>query len=209
MIEGQIWGLVGRLPIGLILDQMDRKALARVETLLAAPLGRADRLAAYGVLALARLRQEAFPAARHAADTALAPPADHPPLSYYSLHALAGIAEVYLTLCDEGDLMGLPEERGNSWPAPGRPSQRRTASPVSSLSGAASLVAPGPVRLAGRAARSGPGRRGAALAAATHLAMPDEQGLAHYEIGRTPGRSRPPPAPDAGRRPVYSLGRGP
>jgi class 3 adenylate cyclase/tetratricopeptide (TPR) repeat protein len=184
VVEGQVWGLVGRLPIGLILDQLDRKALARVETLLAAPLGRADRLAAYGALALARLRQEAFPAARHTADTALALLAAHPPLSYHSLHALAGIAEVYLTLCDEG-YYGTAAERthllARARPAVGALHSFARIFPIGApqawlRQGQYDWLAEQPGLARAAWARS--------LAAARPLAMPYEQGLAHYEIGR-------------------------
>jgi hypothetical protein len=184
VVEGQVWGLAGRLPIGLILDQLDRKALARVEVLLAEPLERADRLGAYGALAQARLRQEAFPAARQAADLALHLIAERPPLSYYSLHALAGIAEVYLTLC-EGGYYGTPEERAHLLARAGQVGAAlhcftRTfpiGAPQAWLrQGQHDWLADRPAAAHAAWTRS--------LAAAHDLAMPYEQGLAHYELGR-------------------------
>jgi tetratricopeptide (TPR) repeat protein len=184
VVEGQLWGLVGRLPIGLILDQLDRTALARVEALLAAPLGRADRLGAGGALALARLRQEAFPAACRAADTALGLINERPPLTYSSLHALAGVAEVYLALA-EGGGYGTPGERVSLLD--------RAAQACAALHAFARVFPIGaPQAWLRRGLAHWLNDRPAAaraawqrsLATAERLAMPYEQGLAHYELGR-------------------------
>ncbi len=184
VVEGQVWGLVGRLPIGLILDQLDRKALARVEILLAEPLGRADRLGAYGALARARLRQEAFPAARLAADTALHLLIERPPLTYYSLQALAGVAEVYLALW-EGGYYGASTAQAQI-----QASAEQACAALHHLAGVFPIAAPQAWLwqgvydwLAARPARAEESWQ-QSLAAAARLGMPYEQGLALYEIGR-------------------------
>jgi hypothetical protein len=43
VVDGQVWGLVGRMPILLILDYLDSKTLARAAGLLAEPLSRSAR----------------------------------------------------------------------------------------------------------------------------------------------------------------------
>jgi hypothetical protein len=184
VVEGQVWGLVGRLPIGLILDQLDRTALARVETLLAAPLARADRLAAYGALALARLRQEAFPAAQQAADTALHLIDERPPLTYYSLHALAGVAEVYLAL-GEGGYYGTPDERASLLARAAQACAGLHAfARVFPIGGPQAWLRLGLVHWLSDRPADAQAAWQRSLATAEGLAMPYEQGIAHYELGR-------------------------
>ena len=184
VVEGQVWGLVGRMPILLILDYLDSKTLRRAGALLAEPLSRSDVLMVWESLARAWLRRGDPARAREAADAAAELIAAAPPITHHAIHACAGVAEVYLALWEAGLFAGPADERRL------RRAIRRACTALHALARVFPIAAPPAWRqqglyewLAGRPTTAARAWR-RSLAAAESLAMPYEQALTHYELGR-------------------------
>jgi class 3 adenylate cyclase/tetratricopeptide (TPR) repeat protein len=178
-ILGKIWYLMpqGRTDVAV-------KELQEATRLLAGRGSRADEIVIYGVLALAYLRRQDEEQARLAARRAASLIAESRPTAAYTLEGYAGVTEVYLNLWMAGDH------------AAARPAQQARAA-LRRLAGTFPTARPRAWLYEGLAAYH-VGRRRRAVAAwtrslktAERLAMPYEQGRAHYELGR----HRPPGYP--------------
>ncbi len=204
----QVYGLLGHARCLLPLDRVNEAAalLEKAQALLERNLGRVEEIYAYGTLALARLRQGQPQLAREAADKAAQLIAQSRPISYNLVYAYAGVTEVYLSLWESGPILMSNFQR-TALGTQALDSESRLSGFVSetlSLKSSA-LQACKALRefaqvfpigrpsawicqgvydwLAGEKAQAlGNWRRG--LQAAERLAMPYEQGLAHFEIGR-------------------------
>jgi tetratricopeptide (TPR) repeat protein len=171
-ILGKIWYLMpqGRTDIAL-------KELQEATRLLAGRGARADEIVIYGVLALAYLRRQDQEQARQAAHRAASLIAQSRPTAAYTLEGYAGVTEVYLNLWMAGD------------PTAARPAGKARAA-LRRLARTFPTARPRAWLYEGLAAHhAGHQRRALAawhksLKAAERLAMPYEQGRAHYELGR-------------------------
>jgi len=145
--------------------------------LLAGRGSRSDEILADGVLALAYLRRRDQERARLTARRAARLIAQAQPTAVHIFEGYAGVAEVYLSLWEAGD------------PAAARPARQACAA-LRQYARAIQIARPRAWLWQGlRAHLSGHHRRALkawdkSLAAAERLAMPCEQGRAHYQIGR-------------------------
>jgi tetratricopeptide (TPR) repeat protein len=152
-------------------------ALDEVITLLGDTVGRADEIFAYGFLALAHARRHELERARQAADRAARLIAQSRPMAVHPLEGYAAVAEVYLTLWEANDHQAA------------RPAQQACAA-LRRLARVFPIAQPRAWLWQGsvewRAGRPKCARQAwqKSLAAAERLAMPYQQGLAHYELGR-------------------------
>jgi tetratricopeptide (TPR) repeat protein len=171
-ILGKIWYLMpqGRTDIAI-------KELQEATRLLAGRGSRADEIAIYGVLALAHLRRQDEEQAQLAAHRTASLIAQSRPTAAYTLEGYAGVTEVYLGLWMAGDH------------AAARPAQQARAA-LRRLARTFPTARPRAWLYEGLAAHH-VGRRRRAVAAwnkslktAERLAMPYEQGRAHYELGQ-------------------------
>jgi tetratricopeptide (TPR) repeat protein len=147
-------------------------------------LDQSGQMRAYAILALARLRRGEAHLAREAADRALAAILNTPPTSCWTLEGYAGAAETYLSLI---------ETRANRSPAERRALAKFARQAIGALRQFARVFPIGQPRawlfqgfydwLDGKPAKARQAwRKG--LAAAQKLAMPYDEALAHFEIGR-------------------------
>jgi class 3 adenylate cyclase/tetratricopeptide (TPR) repeat protein len=171
-ILGKIWYLMpqGRTDLAI-------KELQEATRLLAGRGSRTDEIVIYGVLALAYLRRQDEQQARLAAHRAAGLIAQSRPTAAYMLEGYAGVTEVYLDLWMAGDQTAA------------RPAQQARAA-LGRLARTFRTARPRAWLYEGLAAHH-VGRRRRAVAAwnkslnmAERLAMPYEQGRAHYELGR-------------------------
>jgi predicted ATPase/class 3 adenylate cyclase len=171
-ILGKIWYLMpqGRTDIAI-------KELQEATRLLAGRGSRADEIVIYGVLALAHLRRQDTEQARLAAHRAASLIAQSRPTAAYTLEGYAGVTEVYLDLWMAGDH------------AAARPAQQARAA-LRRLARTFPTARPRAWLYEGLVANHLRRRRRAvaawtkSLKTAERLAMPYEQGRAHYELGR-------------------------
>jgi hypothetical protein len=158
--------------------------LQAVTELLAGRGSRADEIFTDGLLALACLRRHDEERARLAAQRAARLIAQSQPFTVHILEGYAGVAEVYLSLWEAGDHDAA------------RPARQACAA-LRQYARAIPIARPRAWLWQGLGAHlSGHHRAGLAawrksLAAAERLAMPCEQGRAHYQ----PGRHLPPGDP--------------
>jgi class 3 adenylate cyclase/tetratricopeptide (TPR) repeat protein len=151
--------------------------LQEATELLAGRGSRADEILTDGVMALACLRRHDEERARLAAQRAARLIAQAQPGAVHSFEGYASVAEVYLSLWEAGDH------------AAARPARQACAA-LRQYARAIPIARPRAWLWQGLGAHlSGHHRRGLAawrksLAAAERLAMPCEQGRAHYQIGR-------------------------
>ena len=171
-ILGKIWYLMpqGRTDLAI-------KELQEATRLLAGRGSRTDEIIIYGVLALAHWRRRDEEQAQLAAHRAARLIAQSRPTAAYMLEGYAGVTEVYLDLWMAGDQTAARPARQ------ARAALRRFARTFRTARPRAWLYE-------GLAAHH-VGRRRRAVAAwnkslnmAERLAMPYEQGRAHYELGR-------------------------
>ncbi len=182
-IPGQVWGLTGRLwsllPSG-ILDE----TVPLLEAMPTGHLSHADRICIHSALAQTYLRKRDTARARQSAGLAAQLILQTPPTSQYSFPGYVGLAEVYLTLW---------ENSGDEPPAE-RVALRKLAGQTCRVLHQFARVFPagrphawlwqglydwqaGKPQNAYRAWQK-------SIAYAEELAMPYEQGLAYYELGR-------------------------
>jgi tetratricopeptide (TPR) repeat protein len=172
VILARVWCLMpqGRMDIAV-------NELHEATTMLAGRGARADEILAYGVLALAQLRRQEEQQARLAAQRAASLIAQSRPAAAYLLEGYAGVAEVYLDLWVAGD------------PTAARPARQARAA-LRRFARTFPTARPRAWLFEGLAAHHvGHQRRALAawhksLKTAERLAMPYEQGRAHYELGR-------------------------
>jgi hypothetical protein len=154
--------------------------LQEATELLAGRASRADEILSDGVLALACLRRHDQEQARLVARQAARLIAQAQPTAVHIFEGYASAAEVYLRLWEAGD---------HAAARPARPARQACAA-LRQYARAIPIARPRPWLWQGLGAHlSGHHRRGLAawrksLAAAERLAMPCEQGRAHYQIGR-------------------------
>ena len=168
----EVWYLMlqGRMDVAVL-------RLQEATELLAGRDSRADEILTYGFLALACLRRHDQEHARLAARRAARLIAQSQPTAVHIFEGYASVAEVYLSLWEAGDH------------AAARPARQACAA-LRQYARTFPIARPRAWLYQGRAAHlSGHHRRGLAawrksLAAAERLAMPCEQGRAHYQIGR-------------------------
>jgi tetratricopeptide (TPR) repeat protein len=168
----EVWYLMlqGRMDVAV-------QRLQEATELLAGRDSRADEILTDGVLALAYLRRHDEEQARLAARRAARLIAQSQPVALHIFEGYASVAEVYLSLWEAGDH------------AAARPARQACAA-LRQYVRAFPIARPRARLCQGLAAHlSGHDRRGLAawrksLAAAERLAMPCEQGRAHYQIGR-------------------------
>jgi eukaryotic-like serine/threonine-protein kinase len=151
--------------------------LQQATELLSGPGSRADEILAYGQLALAYLRRQDEERARLAAQQAAGLIAQSQPVAVYILEGCAGVAEVYLSLWAAGDRTAERQARQACM------ALRRFARPFPIARPRAWLCRGLAAYLTGQRRRALAAWR-ESLATAERLAMPYEQGRAHYELGR-------------------------
>jgi class 3 adenylate cyclase/tetratricopeptide (TPR) repeat protein len=180
-VQHQVWGLLGRAECRLRAGRLDEAArlLEAALALLTGHPDQAEQLRAYGLLAVARLREGDAESAQQAAQAATRLIAKfRAPTAHYLLEGYAGVAEVYLSLWETG--------QGSS------DTRRAALQACRALRGFARVFRIGKPRarlwqgrlaqLRGRASRAQAAWR-ASLAAAERLGMPFEAALAHFELG--------------------------
>jgi tetratricopeptide (TPR) repeat protein len=138
---------------------------------------RADEIVIYGMLALAHLRRHDQEQARLAAQRAASLIAESRPAAAYLLEGHAGVTEVYLNLWIAGDHAAARPARQ------ARAAMRRFARTFPTARPRAWLYQGLAAHHAGRHRRALAAWH-RSLKAAERLAMPYEQGRAHYELGR-------------------------
>jgi eukaryotic-like serine/threonine-protein kinase len=172
VILARIWYLMpqGRTDLAI-------KELQEATRLLAGRGSRTDEIIIYGVLALAHWRRQEEEQARRAAQQAASLIAQSRPTAAYILEGYAGVTELYLDLWMAGDQTAA------------RPAQQARAA-LRRFARTFLTARPRAWLYEGLAAHH-LGRRRRAIAAwhkslrtAERLAMPYEQGRAHYELGR-------------------------
>lgn len=187
-VQAQTWGLIGQVENMLPQGQNERAMtlLSEAEALLAENFdrARAEEIWAYALLALVALRCDQRPLARHSIATAAQLMGQVPPTAIYALAGYAGVAEVYLTLWEMRSYQSYAEQQELVQAA------RRACLALNSFGRAFPVVCPRARLWQGLYAWLGGQPQRAhklwqqSLAAANMLAMPYEQGRAHYEIGR-------------------------
>ena len=175
----QGWGLSGQADSILPLGQLaESSALAERAAQFASD--RTVETSVYGSLAISRLRQYQWDAARQTADRTAALLAQSPPVLFITLDAYAGVAEVYLTLWAQQ--RNQPEARVL---------QARARAALGALGSYARVFPIGRPRIAlfrGRYAWQTGNTHAAthewqrSLAAASRLQMDYDQALAHVEL---------------------------
>jgi tetratricopeptide (TPR) repeat protein len=138
---------------------------------------RADEILAYGLLALAYLRRQDEEHARLAAQRAASLIAQSQPVAIHILEGYAAVAEVHLSLWAAGDHTAVRPARQAC------AALRRFARPFPFARPRAWLCRGQAAYLTGQRRRALAAWR-KSLATAERLAMPYEQGRAHYELGR-------------------------
>ncbi|MCI0455378.1 MAG: AAA family ATPase [Gemmataceae bacterium] len=175
------WGLNGQAEGTLRLSPGEDRVIGYLEEALAVYADNIDRISetsTYGLLAIARWRRGEGERARQAAEAGARIIAQSGrPNGYYAREGYAGVAQVYLALWEAGD----------------RPCAEPAREACAALHRYASIFPIGRPRawlcqgladwLAGRPGRAHRAWR-RSLEAARQLAMPYEEGLAHYEAGR-------------------------
>jgi tetratricopeptide (TPR) repeat protein len=151
--------------------------LQQATELLAGRDSRADEILAYGQLALAHLRRQDQERARLAAKHAASLIAESQPVAIYVLEGYAAITEVYLSLWAAGDRTAVRPARQACI------ALRRFARPFPFARPRAWLCRGQAAYLSGQRRRALAAWR-KSLALAERLAMPYEQGRAHYELGQ-------------------------
>ena len=193
------WGLSGQAESKLPLGRIDEAAGLLVRAL-ALPVEVADYstdISCYGLLAVARLRQGQSQAALQAADTATPLTTQSSPTAFSAFEGYAGIAEVYLRLWEAQLATKLASPFGQKLSLPPdihvdelKAKSQRACRILRHFARVFPIARPrawlwqgmydwlvGKPRPAYRAWQK-------SLATAKQLAMPYEEGLAHYEIGR-------------------------
>jgi class 3 adenylate cyclase/tetratricopeptide (TPR) repeat protein len=171
--QAQTWALLGRTENILLTDLADKAIVSWEEAaeLLPQHTGFGEKIWAYGLLALTRLRLGQTQLALEAADYTANLISQTRPTSFYSLPGYAGVAEVYLALQEERKARRackelhqfarvLPVGKPRAWLMQGRYEW-----------------------LTGHPAKAQKAWK-KALQWAERLAMPYEQGLAYYEIAQ-------------------------
>jgi tetratricopeptide (TPR) repeat protein len=177
----QAWGLNGQAEGALWLGQDSDEVIGHLEAALAIFADNIDRISetsTHGLLAVAHLRSGRLEQARQAADAAARLIAQSGrPNGYYALEGYAGVAQVRLALWEAGD---------ETLSAP----SRRACADLHRYAAIFAIGRPRAWLCQGLAdwltGRTGPARRAwrRSLEAARQLAMPYEEGLALYELGR-------------------------
>jgi tetratricopeptide (TPR) repeat protein len=172
VILGKIWYLMpqGRTDIAI-------KELQEATRLLAGRGSRTDEIIIYGVLALACWRRRDEEQARRAAQQAASLIAQSRPTAAYMLEGYAGVTEVYLDLWMAGDQSAAQPARQ------ARAALRRFARTFATARPRAWLYEGLAAHHVGRKRRAAAAWN-KSLRTAERLAMPYEQGRAHYELGR-------------------------
>jgi class 3 adenylate cyclase/tetratricopeptide (TPR) repeat protein len=178
-ILGKIWHLMPQGRTDLAVEE-----LQEATRLLAGRGSRTDEIIIYGVLALAHWRRQEEEQARWAAQRAAGLIAQSRPTAAYMLEGYAGVAEVYLDLWMAGDLTAAsPAQQALA-------TLRRFARTFRTARPRAWLYEGLAAHHAGRE-RHAVAAWSRSLKAAERLAMPYEQGRAHYELGRHLPRDLP------------------
>jgi class 3 adenylate cyclase/tetratricopeptide (TPR) repeat protein len=151
--------------------------LQQATELLAGCGSRADEIVAHGQLALAYLRRQDKERGRLAAQRAASLIAQSHPAAVHILEGYASVAEVYLSLWAAGDRTAVRPARQAC------AALRRFARPFPIARPRAWLCRGLAAYLSGQQRRALAAWR-KSLATAERLAMPYEQGRAHYELGR-------------------------
>jgi hypothetical protein len=192
-VQQEIWGLVWQALSKLRLGQTDdaRTLLAVVLPLLAKNTDHASEITTHSLLAVVCLHQGELQQAQHAAETAAEVIARSASTAFYALDGYACFAEACLALW---------EACGNQPPVARRPFQQHARQACTALRRFARVLPVGQPQawlwqglyawLADKPSRAHNAWR-KSLVAAERLAMPYEQGLAHYEIGRHLARDDP------------------
>jgi class 3 adenylate cyclase/tetratricopeptide (TPR) repeat protein len=171
-ILGKIWYLMpqGRTELAV-------QELQEATRLLAGRGSRTDEIIIYGVLALAHWRRRDEEQARRAAQRAASLIAQSRPTAAYMLEGYAGVTEVYLDLWMAGDQTAARPARQARAALRRFARTFRTARPRAWLYEGLAAYHLGRSRQAVAAWTT-------SLKTAERLAMPYEQGRAHYELGR-------------------------
>jgi hypothetical protein len=186
--EHQAFGLNGQAMNVLALGEIDRAATFLEEgwpLLAAVEQSRTAEILNRGLMAVALLRQGRMRAAQQAAETVARLIGSSWPASFGSFHGYVSVAQVYLALCEEALSSGAQAEARALRAAARKACQalHRYAWHYPIGQPRAWLYQGWFERLSGHARRAQRHWR-KSLVHAQRLAMPYEEGLAHYEIGR-------------------------
>jgi len=185
-LQSQAWGLTGRAKNLLLLGQLDEavalsKAAAALRT---EDISRVDTIRIYGLLALTHVRRDEVPLARQAIETVAQLIGRVRPTAVHSLDAYTSLAEVYLVLWAASPEQSPTEQDRLAQAARQACETLHAFARVFPIGWPQAWLWQGLYEwLADKPARSRRAWR-KALAAAEQLAMPYEQGLVQYEIGR-------------------------
>ena len=118
--QAQSWGLAGQLRSCLALDELHtdqtKTALKELETLASQDIGSADQINSYGVVALVRLRLGEAGLAWQAAEVAASLMAQSSPTGFGIIHGYNNVAEVYLTLWEAESILDFRQSAHWVWP---------------------------------------------------------------------------------------------
>lgn len=185
--QARSWGLTGQLRSLLALDRLDSDqasaALAGLEALLGERIGAVDEMGSYGIVAQVRLRLGQYGLARQAIEAVMRHIGPAAPTVFSVIHGYISLAEVYMALWEAG----RPDETGAGDLGL---AARQACQALHRYARVFQIGQPRAWLYQGRLEwQSGrPARAFRAwhksLAMGQRLAMPYEQGLAHYQIGR-------------------------
>jgi hypothetical protein len=196
--QAQSWGLAGQLRSLLALDELHTEQsgaiLKKLESLVSEDIGSADQINSYGVIALSHWRLGEADLAQQAAEVAAHLIAQSSPTGFGIIHGYNNVAEVFLALWEATIVLDLNVINPKSMPKGAVQNLKSNAwQTCQALRKYARAFPTGQPRawlwyglytwLSGQPAKAQRAWQ-KSLVSAERLAMPYEQGLACYEIGR-------------------------
>ncbi|HXV97519.1 MAG TPA: hypothetical protein VEC93_03785, partial [Anaerolineae bacterium] len=191
--QAQSWGLAGQLRSLLALGELDTEQngdiLKKLKSLVSEDIGSADQINSYGVIALSHWRLGEADLAQQAAEVAAYLIAQSSPTGFGIIHGYNNVAEVFLALWEAETIIDLARIHAsqtgnlkwNAWQT--CQALRKYARAFPAGQPRASLWYGLYTWLSGQPAKAQKAWQ-KSLVLAERLAMPYEQGLARYEIGR-------------------------
>ncbi|MBE7473750.1 MAG: hypothetical protein DPW09_38905 [Anaerolineae bacterium] len=190
--QAQAWGLAGQLRSLLALGELEtpqlQTTLQTLEQVAREDIGSADKINAYGVIALARWRLDQVESAQAAVEIALHWIAQSSPTGFGVLHGYSNAAEVCLALWEAGERLEIRDWRLDKERL--KSNVEQTCDALRRYGRAFPIGQPRAWLSLGSyqwlAGQHGQARKAwkKSLAAAERLAMPYEQAQALYELGR-------------------------
>jgi hypothetical protein len=192
--QAQSWGLAGQLrsllALGELGTEQSRAILEKLKSLVSEDIGSADQINSYGVIALSHWRLGEANLAQQAAEVAANLIAQSSPTGFGIIHGYNNVAEVFLALWEAETILDLTGKNPKSKIQNLKWSAWQTCQALRKYARAFPAGQPRAwlwyglyIWLSGQPAKAQRAWQ-KSLVLAERLAMPYEQGLARYEIGR-------------------------